>query len=195
MFNENQYIEFKPNFNSDVIETFVAFANTKGIFKDIEWVERYGTGIWRIKDYFLNSGSHEPVFENFQHRFRVIAYTLQWRIAEKGTENGEKISLNQQKIIDNIVTNSRISIKELSASVEIAESKVKANITILKNAWYSQKNRRRQRWILENNTVKCAGELVFFHPFLYLCTQFFYLFFILKIGRFIVVQLSNKEKK
>jgi ATP-dependent DNA helicase RecG len=28
--DENQYIEFKPNFNEDVIETLVAFANTKG---------------------------------------------------------------------------------------------------------------------------------------------------------------------
>jgi ATP-dependent DNA helicase RecG len=27
---ETQYIEFKPNFNEDVIETLVAFANTKG---------------------------------------------------------------------------------------------------------------------------------------------------------------------
>jgi len=27
---ENQYIEFKPNFNEDVIETLVAFANAKG---------------------------------------------------------------------------------------------------------------------------------------------------------------------
>jgi ATP-dependent DNA helicase RecG len=28
--DENQYIEFKQNFNEDVIETLVAFANTKG---------------------------------------------------------------------------------------------------------------------------------------------------------------------
>jgi predicted HTH transcriptional regulator len=27
---ENQHIEFKPSFNEDVIETLVAFANTKG---------------------------------------------------------------------------------------------------------------------------------------------------------------------
>jgi ATP-dependent DNA helicase RecG len=28
--SESQHIEFKPNFNEDVIETLVAFANTKG---------------------------------------------------------------------------------------------------------------------------------------------------------------------
>jgi ATP-dependent DNA helicase RecG len=28
--NENQHIEYKPNFNEDVIETLVAFANAKG---------------------------------------------------------------------------------------------------------------------------------------------------------------------
>ncbi|MDR0796832.1 MAG: ATP-binding protein [Tannerella sp.] len=30
MIKETQQIEFKPNFNEDVIETLVAFANTKG---------------------------------------------------------------------------------------------------------------------------------------------------------------------
>jgi len=30
MQRETQHIEFKPNFNEDVIETLVAFANTKG---------------------------------------------------------------------------------------------------------------------------------------------------------------------
>jgi ATP-dependent DNA helicase RecG len=30
MLKETQYVEFKPNFNEDVIETLVAFANAKG---------------------------------------------------------------------------------------------------------------------------------------------------------------------
>jgi hypothetical protein len=30
--NENQHTELKPNFNTDVIETLVAFANTSGNF-------------------------------------------------------------------------------------------------------------------------------------------------------------------
>jgi len=30
MSKESQHIEFKPNFNEDVIETLVAFANAKG---------------------------------------------------------------------------------------------------------------------------------------------------------------------
>ncbi|MDR2149051.1 MAG: putative DNA binding domain-containing protein [Tannerella sp.] len=46
------------------------------IFKEIDWIERYGTGIRRIRDYFREYGSPEPVFENFQHGFRVIVYPL-----------------------------------------------------------------------------------------------------------------------
>ncbi|MDR1114802.1 MAG: hypothetical protein LBL33_01355 [Tannerella sp.] len=56
------------------------------IFKEIEWIERYGTGIRRIKDYFKEYGSPEPVFENFQHGFRVTVYALNSRDTEKDTE-------------------------------------------------------------------------------------------------------------
>jgi predicted HTH transcriptional regulator len=46
------------------------------IFKEIEWIERYGTGIRRVMNIFKDYGSPEPVFENFQHGFRVIAYSI-----------------------------------------------------------------------------------------------------------------------
>ena len=58
------------------------------IFKEIDWIERYGTGVRRIWDYFSEHGSPEPLFENFQHGFKVTAYPLQ---KEKGfVEMSEK---------------------------------------------------------------------------------------------------------
>jgi ATP-dependent DNA helicase RecG len=62
------------------------------IFKEIDWIERYGTGIRRIKNYFKEYGSPEPLFENFQHGFKVIAYPLQMEdgFIENYEENGNE---------------------------------------------------------------------------------------------------------
>jgi len=44
------------------------------IFKEINWIEKYGTGISRITELFLNYGLTAPTFENFQHGFKVTAF-------------------------------------------------------------------------------------------------------------------------
>jgi ATP-dependent DNA helicase RecG len=43
------------------------------IFKEVGLIERYGSGISRICRLFEDYGLEAPVFENFQHGFRVIA--------------------------------------------------------------------------------------------------------------------------
>ena len=78
---ESERLEFKPTFNQDTIETLVAFANAKGGCvllgvsddKEINWIEKYGSGIKRINNLFRDYSSPLPVFENFQHGFMVTA--------------------------------------------------------------------------------------------------------------------------
>jgi ATP-dependent DNA helicase RecG len=100
------------------------------IFKEIEWIERYGTGIRRIKDYFKEYGSSEPVFENFQHGFRVTAYALHRDVTEK---LGEKLGENQKKIIELMQNNSFVTISELSEQIQISETAIQNNIAKLKS--------------------------------------------------------------
>jgi ATP-dependent DNA helicase RecG len=47
------------------------------IFKEITWIERYGTGIRRITSLFERYGCPKPKFENQHHGFKVTAYPLQ----------------------------------------------------------------------------------------------------------------------
>ena len=44
------------------------------MFKEAGRIEKYGSGIARIKNECLKHGILEPVFEEFQHGFRVILY-------------------------------------------------------------------------------------------------------------------------
>ena len=130
------------------------------IFKEIDWIERYGTGIRRITDYFREYGSPEPQFENFQHGFKVTAYPLQKdtgfedmsektvektvEISEKNDErlgeklgetvekNGERLGENQKNIVQLMQKNSHITIPELSEQIKISETAIQNNISKLK---------------------------------------------------------------
>jgi predicted HTH transcriptional regulator len=113
------------------------------IFKEITWIERYGTGIKRVTSLFESHGCPKPVFGNFQHGFRVTAYPVQGTEAEKilenlselgkkGTEKGtEKITKNQQLIINSIMQDPHVTSEELSDIVGIRSDKIRVNISKL----------------------------------------------------------------
>jgi ATP-dependent DNA helicase RecG len=126
------------------------------IFKEITWIERYGTGVRRVTSLFESYGCPKPVFENFQHGFKVTAYPLQGAAAENnmkkvdgvkkkraekvgekvgervGERVGEKITENQQKIIDNITRNPHIGAQDLALLIGISKRKTEENIAKLK---------------------------------------------------------------
>jgi ATP-dependent DNA helicase RecG len=106
------------------------------IFKEITWIERYGSGIKRVIDMFRAYGSPVPVFENFQHGFRVITYPLTANSIEKEiikTEKvTEKVTENQQLILDNILKNQYVTSGELAEMIGISIRKIKVNISKLK---------------------------------------------------------------
>ena len=170
---ESETVEFKTSFNIETIETLVAFANAKGgcvyvgvadtgkvvgiqVAKEtipqwiIDWIERYGTGIRRIRDYFREYGSPDPLFENFQHGFRVIAYPIQ--ITEKGTEKGtgkgtgkgtekgnvsnniEDVPINRLESILNLISlDDSISIPLLAENLNVNSKTIKRDIQKLKS--------------------------------------------------------------
>lgn len=67
------------------------------MFKEAGVIEKYGSGIKRIRDSFVAHGLIPPVFENFQHGFRVTVFADNGKVGEKV---GEKITVNQQKILN-----------------------------------------------------------------------------------------------
>ena len=102
------------------------------IFKEIAWIERYGTGIRRIRDHFNEYGSPEPLFENFQHGFRVTVYSLNTVIDDADVKVTAKVTANQQSILDEFSKNQFSTAEELSIKIGISTRKVKENIAKLK---------------------------------------------------------------
>jgi ATP-dependent DNA helicase RecG len=46
-------------------------------FKEAHFIEKYGSGIRRIRDGFAAYGLVPPIFENFQHGFRVVVFSAE----------------------------------------------------------------------------------------------------------------------
>ena len=96
-------------------------------------IEKYGSGIKRIQQQFIAYGLQPPVFENFQHGFRVVVSAIEHKVVDKVVDKViETMSVNQEKIIELIKKNTFISANKLSIEIGISQRKVQENIQKLK---------------------------------------------------------------
>ena len=121
------------------------------LFKEAGIIEQYGSGIQRIIESFRAYGLAMPVFENFQHGFRVIVYSIQTVSSGSGSvmEGGQKsdqksgqksgqkpgsglVSKAQKPILELIRRNNQITRRELSDTLKISESTIQKHIDKLK---------------------------------------------------------------
>lgn len=128
----DEYIEFfNPGHLPDTItieqlltDEYSSYSRNRKVaatFKEVQLIEKYGSGIRRIREAFEHYGLKTPKFENFQHGFRVIVYAE--RLADTGKTSG--------KIIAYIRDNPDITIPELARLLEITERSVERNISQL----------------------------------------------------------------
>jgi len=97
------------------------------------------------------AGLKEPVFE-MDGFFRAIFFRPKREdifptTLKVGEKVGEKITANQQKIIDSILKEPTISAKELSGLVGISQRKIEDNIAKLKKG-VNQAHRSGEGWAL-----------------------------------------------
>ena len=102
------------------------------IFKEAGVIEKYGSGIKRIQNAFLNYGLEAPVFENFQHGFRVIVSTQTvqktvQKTVEKTVEKTDELILNLIK------SDSRITTKAIQQRTGLSRRGIEWQIQKLKD--------------------------------------------------------------
>lgn len=148
-FGEGQNLEFKSSFNTELIETLVAFANTNGgeivvginqnnkltgVSVNSESVQKWVNEI-KLKtspsiipdvEMVLHNDKNLkiPEFRNISEGFLVTVFS-----AEKN-----KVTDNQKTILEEILKNKYVTTSDLSAIVGISQRKIKENIGKLKEA-------------------------------------------------------------
>ena len=109
-----------------------------GIFKEAGLIEKYGSGIRRIREAFRKAGCKEPLFEEISGGFRVIAYAtppvtppVTPQIGYSG-EGSSKPFQAKDKILAMIKHDPRISLKDIADQLGIRRDTAKEYISQLK---------------------------------------------------------------
>ena len=92
--------------------------------KSLGLIEKYGSGIQRIIEYFNEANLPVPEFRNISEGFMVTVYS--------GDKLGDKLGDNQTKILELIRENPVITLSQLSKSIGISQTAVENNIQKLK---------------------------------------------------------------
>jgi ATP-dependent DNA helicase RecG len=102
--------------------------------KDMRLIEKYGSGIGRIRNYFREDGLPEPELENISDGFQVTVFGKEVSgTTENYPENYPEKAQTTRKILFEIKQNSKITQKELAQIIGISEDGIKWNLRKLKN--------------------------------------------------------------
>ena len=95
---------------------------TAAIFKEAGIIEQYGSGISRVIKTLVTYGLRPPMFENFQHGFRVTVYSKHSNVVDSVVDGVvENESSKEAKIAELIVHNGKISAVEIARRLGISE--------------------------------------------------------------------------
>jgi len=127
--------------------------------KDLGLIEKYGSGIRRVVDYFKLENLPMPEFKNFSGGFKVSVFTNNKDIKTKtsftqeplvklhSSDNNkitdrvtdkvidrvtDRVTDNQKKILDLMSQNNRITTSQIAIEVGISQRKIKENIRRLR---------------------------------------------------------------
>ena len=140
----DDYIEFfNPGHLPDTItieqllaDDYSSYARNRKVaatFKEAQLIEKYGSGIRRIREAFEQYGLKAPKFENFQHGFRVIAYAETTIDIDKtsGKTVGKTVGKTAE-IFDSIKSNPQITREQLADETGLSVRGVEYHLKILR---------------------------------------------------------------
>ncbi len=100
------------------------------MFKEVGSIEKYGSGIARVKKECQQHGIFEPTFEEFQHGFKV---TLHKETTQETTQEIEPKTSTREKICHLIEDNKKITRIELAQTIGVSEDAIKQQLAKLKS--------------------------------------------------------------
>jgi len=105
---------------------------TEYFFKNMGWIEKYGSGISRIMNYFKEAGLPKPKFGNISGGFQVTIFS-QENVTENNIENVTETENKENEIIDLINKNNYISTTEIAEKLSVSRMTIHRYLEKLKS--------------------------------------------------------------
>ena len=109
------------------------------LIKGIGWIEKYGTGIRRIREMFQEYGSKVPDFNIVSGCFAVTAYAIDYQDDEEFLKNviendiENDIENREKQILGLLQMNNKLSVKKISDQLNVSWSTVMRDLSKLKS--------------------------------------------------------------
>lgn len=129
------------------------------VCKDMHLIEKYGSGIGRIRRYFKEEGLPDPDFRNISNGFQVTVFDEAINKVNDVVENltSEKSKeKSKEKILREINLNPNISTNELAEKTGLSVSGIEKNIKELKQKWLIRRigSPKGGHWEITDQTIK-----------------------------------------
>jgi ATP-dependent DNA helicase RecG len=117
------------------------------MFKEAGFIEKYGSGIKRVINAFVEMNLPKPDFIPLPSGFKVVVYAqpdletteATEKVAEATEKTTEKITENQQLIINSIMQNPHVTSEELADIVNIRDDSIRKNLAKLKSRGFIER--------------------------------------------------------
>ena len=120
-------------------------------FKEMGWIERYGSGVGRIINYFKEANMKVPEFRNISDGFQVTVFADEEKsdVSEMLPDN---LTDNQRMILENIKIKPNITSEELSEIVGVRANRIRDNLARLKNEGIIERagSRKKGFWVIKH---------------------------------------------
>jgi len=100
--------------------------------KSLGLIEKYGSGIQRIIEYFNEANLPVPEFRNISEGFMVTVFTDDKLGDRLGDRLGDKLGDNRKMILEIIENNPHITLSQLSKTIGISQTAIENNVQKLK---------------------------------------------------------------
>ena len=108
------------------------------VVKEMGWIEKYGTGIKRVRNMFIDYRLNQPLFELIPGGFAATVFAENRNVTDNVVENvienviENVVDKRRKKIISLLKENSKLSAKELSVHLGVSSRTIQRDIDKLR---------------------------------------------------------------
>ena len=100
------------------------------IVKEMGWIEKYGTGIKRVRNMFVEYGLKQPLFESIPGGFAATVFAENENVTDSVVDS--VVDKRRKKILSLLKEDSKLSAKELSVHIGVSSRTIQRDLDKLK---------------------------------------------------------------